>query len=322
MSRKRDIAKTRKERKKLKPSTIVKMVLCIIFIAACIVLLLGNQIFGDNSFFNEILEKAGEPTWVVKLIRILLILFAAYFVIQFSNIIMWISNFERTNKGKTITILISSVLKYVAAVVALILILTVLGVDTAALITSASILTLVVGLGCQSLVSDIVAGVFLLIEDDVEVGDIVHINGFRGTIKQIGLRRTIVESGAGDISIVRNSEISTLINNSARLSLIAIDVGIEYSEDLQRVEKILNDNMSNIAKAIPEIKEGPFYKGVSNLGNSSVDLKILCKCKEADRYQVERDLNRSIKLLFDEHNINIPFNQIVVNYREDSDNKK
>ncbi len=78
-------------------------------------------------------------------------------------------------------------------------------------------------------------------------------------------------------------------------------------------QAILKDNLANIKEAIPEIKEGPFYKGVSALADSSVNLKFIAKCDETAKYQVERDMNREFKLLFDKYNINIPFPQIVIN---------
>ena len=70
------------------------------------------------------------------------------------------------------------------------------------------------------------------------------------------------------------------------------------------------------AAVIPAIVEGPYYKGVQNLGESSVDIRLVAKCKEEDKYQVERDLNRELKILFDANGINIPFNQIVLNTRD------
>ena len=76
---------------------------------------------------------------------------------------------------------------------------------------------------------------------------------------------------------------------------------------------ILKDNLAAIKEAIPDIKEGPFYKGVAELGDSAVIIRFAANCEEGARYQVERDMNRQFKLLFDKNNINIPFPQIVLN---------
>lgn len=90
-------------------------------------------------------------------------------------------------------------------------------------------------------------------------------------------------------------------------------IGIEYSESLPRVEVLIRDNLLTIKEHIPAIIEGPYYKGVDALGASSVDLLLVATCKEEDIYQVQRDLNREMKLLFDANNVSIPFPQVVVN---------
>ena len=92
-----------------------------------------------------------------------------------------------------------------------------------------------------------------------------------------------------------------------------VDVGIEYGESLERVESILEDEFPNIRKNVPQIIDGPFYSGVVALGDSSVDIRVMVLCAEGDRVSTERALNREIKLIFDKHNINMPFPQIVIN---------
>lgn len=91
------------------------------------------------------------------------------------------------------------------------------------------------------------------------------------------------------------------------------DVGIEYGESLEKVEALLKKELPHFKQRIPEIAEGPYYKGVISLGDHSVDIRILAQCLESDRIQLSRDLNREILLLFDKHNISIPFPQVVVN---------
>lgn len=90
-------------------------------------------------------------------------------------------------------------------------------------------------------------------------------------------------------------------------------MSIEYGEDLRYVEKVLQDEFPAIKADIPAIVDGPFYRGVSELADSSVNIRIIAKCREADRAQLDRDLRRRLKLIFDEHNINIPYPQVVLN---------
>ena len=95
--------------------------------------------------------------------------------------------------------------------------------------------------------------------------------------------------------------------------MVSTTISIEYGESLPKVELIIRDNIDRIKASIPQIVEGPFYKGVTALGPSSVDLLFMSNCKEEDYFPVSRAMNRELKLLFDEYGINIPFPQVVVN---------
>ena len=123
---------------------------------------------------------------------------------------------------------------------------------------------------------------------------------------------SLVVSAGGDIKVVNNSDIRTLVNMTSQLSLAISEVDVEYGESLERVEVVIRDNLAAIADNIPDIVEGPYYMGVSKLGSSGVTLRFTAKCPEMQKFQVERDLNRQIKLLFDKYDINIPFTQVVV----------
>ena len=193
------------------------------------------------------------------------------------------------------------------------------GVDTAALVASAGILSLVIGLGAQSLIADIIAGLFTIFEGEYQVGDIVVVDGWRGTVEEIGIRSTRIVDAGGNTKIINNSEIKTVINQTQHLSCVSTVISIEYGESLPRVELVIRDNLDRIKAAIPQIVNGPFYKGVTALSASSVDLIFMSDCKEEDYYIVQRAMNRELKILFDENDINIPFPQVVVNQPQEFD---
>ena len=219
---------------------------------------------------------------------------------------------KKLKKGKALVDLLCSFIKYIAVIALIFAILSVWGVNTAALLAGVGILSLIVGLGAQPLIEDIIAGLFIVFEHVFEVGDIIVVDGFRGTVKEIGIRTTQIEDAGGDIKVVNNSDIRTLVNMTSQLSLAISEVDIEYSESLERVELVVKDNLDSLRKNIPDIAEGPFYMGVSKLGASGVTLRFTAKCPETQKYQVERDMNRQLKLLFDRNGINIPFTQVVV----------
>ena len=181
------------------------------------------------------------------------------------------------------------------------------------MLASVGILTLVIGLGAQSLIADVIAGLFIVFENEFQVGDIVVIEGWRGTVSEIGIRSTRIVDAGGNIKIINNSSIGSIINQTEQLSIAKCIIGTEYSANLEEIEKVIGENLQKIAQNIPQIVEGPFYKGVAALNSSSVDLLFIAKCEEENIYQVQRDLNRAIKLMFDANKINVPFQQVVLN---------
>ncbi|NLB11213.1 mechanosensitive ion channel family protein [bacterium] len=209
--------------------------------------------------------------------------------------------------------LVKSLIKYLAVIVLIIWILKLWGVDTAALIASVGILGLIIGLGAQPLIEDVISGLFIVFEQNFDVGDVVVIDGFRGTVQEIGVRTTKIIDVGGDIQVINNSDIRRMINMTSDLSLAICDVAIEYGESLERVEKVISENLERIKNRLPSIVEGPFYKGVSKLADKGVFIRLIARCDENDRYQLVRDLNREIKLIFDENKIYIALPQIIVN---------
>ena len=307
---------------------IIRLAFCLIFAAFIVVIALEKQLFpGDTLMHNVIYpEEAFDPTatqlLIIRILKTCFIFSICFLIFQVSHGCVKLSNVIDNNSAKTTLLLLGNLFKYAAAIAFVLVTLGAWGVDTTAIVTGSAVIALVIGLGCQSLIADIVAGIFMLFEGDIKVGDIVVIDGWRGTVQQIGLRRTKIEDAVGNINIVNNSAISNIINNTQDLSVAVVEVGTEYNESILRIEEVIEKGLPEMKKHVPAIVEGPFYKGVQRLGESSVDIKLVAKCKEEDKYQVERDLNREIKLLFDANGINVPFNQIVLNTRDPNEPDK
>ncbi|MBO5363125.1 MAG: mechanosensitive ion channel family protein [Clostridia bacterium] len=311
-------------KKRNKLTNVIKWVLFAIGLAGTgVAIYFDSQIFGEASIFNksffdnDVLNTLYQKIpALIRTVQIIALVMAAYYLLTL--IMKWA--LSGNNRGKTIAKLFMSFAKWALAIVAVLFVLSAWGIDTTTLVASAGVLTLIVGLGAQSLVADIVAGLFIVFEGEFQVGDIVVINGWRGTVQEIGIRTTKIVDAGGNINIVNNSEITTIINQTQEISLASCTVGIEYNESIPRVELVIKENLEKIKKNIPAILEGPYYKGVSALDASSVNLLFVAKCKEEDIFQVQRDMNREFKILFDENGINIPFPQVVVNYAKENTN--
>ena len=291
-------------------------VLLICGVITILFLIFQKDLTGEDSVFNKsisdipIIDTVYQ--FIPKVLECIAIGFLAYLIIKVVQFLVE-KAFSHSKGGITAAKLFSSFAKYVIALIALIMMLSALGVNTTALVASVGILALIIGLGAQSLIADVIAGLFIVFEGEYKVGDIIVIDGWRGTVLEIGIRSTRIVDAGGNVKIINNSSIQAVINQTKQLSVAKAYIGIEYGESLQRVELVIKNNLDNIKKNIPQIVEGPFYKGVDALGESSVDLLFMANCKEEDIYIVQRAMNRELKLLFDQNNINIPFPQVVVN---------
>lgn len=297
-----------------------------IFKISCIVLLVGflvfgflaKQIFGDESVFYTSVYKIvnlfdGIEDNLSKILSSISYIVIVYAISKLFRFIIKLC-FSKIRRWRSIMNLLDSFIKYFAGILALLLVLSTWGVNTTTLLTGVGIVGLVIGLAAQGLIEDIISGIFIVFEHEFNVGDIIVIDGFRGSVSDIGMRTTKLVDYCGNVKVINNSDIRTIINMTAQESLAICDVQIDYAESIERVENIISRNLDYIRSNIPAVKEGPYYKGVSALGDNGVTIRLVAKCREDDRFQTERDLNREIKILFDKYNVNIPFPQVVINY--------
>ena len=297
-----------------KLTSIFKWILSFYALIICVAYFYEKQVPSTHSLFSYIVagnwEKGLNIFSFTGCFFIICLVTAFSVIIQ--KVLQLLTNISST-QGETIFRLLSNFVKYVCAIALLYYCFALLGVDTGTLLASAGIVGLMISLGAQKLVADVLAGLLIIFEGEFRVGDIVMIGDFRGTVIEIGIRTTKIQEGGGNVKIFNNSSISGVLNMTKQYSFAACDFGIEYGESLERVEYILKQELPKIGRKIPSILEGPFYKGVTSLGDNSVNIKIVAKCAEGDRVQLMRDLNREVKLLFDKYEISIPFPQVVIN---------
>lgn len=281
---------------------------------------ISNYLFGEDksgwAWFGNTLAGGGI-VWV-EIIAIVALAFMVAFIINLIiGLITW-----RGKRSKTIGSLIKSLIKYAITIVALGFILRVCGVDVASIVAGIGIITLIIGLGCQSLINDIVSGVFLVFDDFFDVGDVVVIDGFRGTVTEIGLRSTKLMDWAGNIKGVNNSQITTVTNLSREATSIVTNFVVDRNEDLEHVEAVIAANLAKIEKKVPKIIGKISYIGVSNLKENGIELAFSMSCDENNRYQVNRDMNRELLLIMRENNIKVPFNVLAVYDEQEKAGKK
>jgi small conductance mechanosensitive channel len=228
----------------------------------------------------------------------------------------------KSRKAKTISALLRSLCKYIIIIAMICVILVVWGVDVVGIIAGVGVLTLIVGLGCQSLIQDVISGIFIVFDDYFAVGDTVIIDGFRGTIVDVGLKTTKLQDFGGNIKSITNSSIVTVVNMSRLRSVASVTLSVSYNEDVERVEALIIQEVEALKTKVPNIIEGPWYKGIDNVSASSIDFLVLAFTDEANRFQVTRDLKREFYLLFKKNNVQIPYPQVTVNPEDSKDRPK
>ena len=244
----------------------------------------------------EVLAMAAMVLFAVQLLRFLLSLIK-----------------PKERKGLTLISLFSSLLHYVAALVILCWGLSILGVNVNAIVASVGIVALIVGFGAESLVADVVTGIFLLFENQYNVGDIVEVNGFRGTVKEIGNRTTSNMDVGGNVKIINNSEMKNILNRSDNISRAVSDIAIPYETDLEALEAKLPDLMKEIYEQRSDVMlAAPQYLGVQQLADSSVVLRFVVEVAEKNIYTGARILNRDLWLGFRKLGVECPFPQVDV----------
>lgn len=186
------------------------------------------------------------------------------------------------------------------------------GFDIGPLLATAGVAGLAVSFGAQNLVRDIFAGVFMLLEDQIRVGDVARINGTGGLVEEINLRTVRLRSQDGVVHIFPNGTITTLSNLTQEFSYYLWDLGVAYKEDTDHVVEVvktLAEEMQQEPEWAPLILEPLEVLGVDQFGDNAVIIKMRIKTRPIQQWSVGRELNRRIKKRFDELGIEIPFPQ-------------
>lgn len=222
----------------------------------------------------------------------------------------------KTHRGATVRSLVYSLIQYAAALTILCWGLSILGVNVSAIVASVGVLALIVGFGAESLIADVVTGVFMLFENQCNVGDIVEVGGFRGTIQKIGIRTTCVVDSGDNVKIINNSEMKNILNRSDNASRAVCDMDIPYETDLEALEARLPALLEQIGAEHGDIfPTAPQYVGVQSLESSSVRLRFVAPVAEENIFSAQRLLNRELLLGFRRLGVECPFPQLDVHTR-------
>jgi small conductance mechanosensitive channel len=217
---------------------------------------------------------------------------------------------ESEKRVKTISNLLRQGGRLAVFITALLMILMQIGIEVGPIIASAGILGVAVGFGAQNLVKDVISGFFIILENQIRVGDVAIINGTGGLVERIKFRTTVLRDLGGVVHVVPNGSIETLSNMTQGWSAYVFDIGVAYKEDTDRVISVMRDvgrEMKADEAIGPLMLEEPEIFGVDQFDDSAVVIKGRLRTKPIKQWDVGRQFLRRVKQAFDREGIEIPF---------------
>lgn len=231
------------------------------------------------------------------------------------------STLRRANRADALGTLLRSIAGVAIWTVGLFSILGVFGISLAPLIAGAGIIGLAIGFGAQRLVSDFLSGLFMLVEDQYGVGDVIDVGEATGVVEGVSLRTTRIRDVTGTLWHVPNGEIRRVGNMSQEWARALLDVGVAYGTDVDLASEIIKrvaDEMAAEEVYTPLFLAEPEIWGVQNLGPDSVDIRLVIKTQPGEQWAISRELRRRLKQAFDDAGIEIPFPQRTIWLRTDA----
>jgi len=222
---------------------------------------------------------------------------------------------EREKRADTISGIVNTTTRIFLGLICFFMILREFNVNIAPLLTGAGIVGIAIGFGAQSVIKDFLSGFFLLAEDQLRIGDVVKIGEHSGTVENITLRTTRLRNLDGNVHIIPNGEIKTVVNMTNKWSRAVVDIDIAYKEDIDRVMVIIETvalKLQNEEKYKKLILEKPQVLGVQKLGGSGITIRLIVKTIPSKQWGITRELRKRIKSAFDRVGIEIPFPQLVI----------
>ena len=253
----------------------------------------------------------------LRILFIIILFFAIYYLVKFlfrRALKIYMKDIEegseKDKRVRTLSRIVFIVVGLVLVITALMMVIAEIGVDIKPVLASLGIGGLAIGFGAQSLVKDIISGFFIILEDQVRVGDVVEAGGRSGLVEKVGLRVLILRDLSGNRIMVPNSSITDVVNMTYEYSRYVFDIGVAYKENVDEVIEVMKkvgDEMQNDPEFGPLINQPLEILGLDKFGDSAVVIKARFETKPIRQWQVGREYNRRLKIAFDEKGIEIPF---------------
>jgi len=215
-------------------------------------------------------------------------------------------NQESYKRTETFRSVISSIFSYIMFFILVTVILRLFGVDVTSLLAAAGVVGIAIAFGAQTLVKDLLSGLFIWGEHSFSVGDIVSINGLDGTVETITIRTTSLRNFNGNVYTIPNGDIRSITNMSRGFKRAVVNVPCPYEENQERIVAMVKEEMETAAQEVDGINETPAVMSIVAFDNNSVRLQVAVVCPIGEHWRIERELRSRIKARFDKEGIVMP----------------
>jgi small conductance mechanosensitive channel len=227
---------------------------------------------------------------------------------------------EYKKRADTLSAAIGYLITATILTLAALMVLSEVGVKIGPVLAAAGVLGVAVGFGAQHLVQDVISGFFILLDDQIRVGDVVEIAGKGGLVERLNLRMVVLRDLAGNVHYVRNGKIDIVTNMTKDYSRYVFDIGVAYREDVDEVIRVVrqvDQELRSDPEFASDILEPIEILGLDQFANSAVIIKARTKTRPIKQWNVGREFNRRLKKRFDEKNIEIPFPHVTLYMGQD-----
>ena len=221
----------------------------------------------------------------------------------------------RKKREDTLYRIFTAVTKSFILALAIMMILKEAGLDIGPLLAGAGIVGLALGFGGQYLIRDIITGLFIIIENQYRIGDVINVDTVGGLVEDISLRKTTLRDLNGTVHHIPHGEIKRVSNLSKKYARVNLDIGISYSSDLEHVISVINrtgQELANDPLYSDSIITAPQFLRVDDFADSAIVVKVLGDTKPLKQWEITGELRKRIKIAFDKEGIEIPFPQRVI----------
>ncbi|MBT5730270.1 MAG: mechanosensitive ion channel family protein [Microbacteriaceae bacterium] len=225
-------------------------------------------------------------------------------------------------RARTLGSVLNNFATWIIVSVVFILILTELGFSVTALVASAGIIGAALGFGAQSIVKDVLNGLFMVFEDQLGVGDVVDLGMAEGVVERVGIRVTEIRDVSGTLWFVRNGEILRVGNHTQDWSRVILDLPVPYDSNIDEIQNLLLESAQTFAASRDwrrKVMEDPEVWGVQSLSAEAITLRLVIKVRAGEQWAAQRALYRALKETLDQRKVDIPpLNRMVVDGMEGS----